>query len=159
MAWKGWQDYVPPGEQPVAAPQKRSAPGAPRRSKYNAKRCLVTDYGQVLDADEVSGLKLRGMAEPPGLWFDSRREAARWLHLQAQLKLGRISNLRRQVPVELNVVTPEGKVVTVGRWKCDFVYEENGETVHDECKGFYTPLARWKLKHAAIQMGCTIRMS
>jgi hypothetical protein len=47
-------------------------------------------------------------------------------------KAGKISNLRRQQSVRLGTKF----------WRCDFCYEENGETVFAEAKG-YDGLGHW----------------
>lgn len=59
-----------------------------------------------------------------GLIFDSKREAKRWGELNILLKGGMITNLKRQVPFNLDV-----KGRSVGTYYADFTY-------HDD-KGFY----------------------
>ena len=75
-----------------------------------------------------------------GIEFDSKAEAKRYMELITLQNLGMISDLRRQHPYIL---------VKGGRWKngkaypavkyiADFVYEQDGEIVVEDVKGFKT---------------------
>lgn len=72
-----------------------------------------------------------------GIQFDSKREARRYLELDAMAKAGQIQNLRRQVKYELlPYQRADGKLLERGvSYKADFVYEQNGETVVEDAKG------------------------
>ena len=81
-------------------------------NKYNAKK--VTYFGET---------------------FDSQKEGERWLYLRSLQKKGKISNLRRQVDFTLTPAHPEVKLRD-GKYRADFVYEENGKTVVEDVKGY-----------------------
>jgi hypothetical protein len=86
--------------------------------------------------------------EIDGLKFDSKKEAARWLELELLQKAGKISNLKRQVPFELNV-----NGIKIGKLVLDFTYTENGKTVYEDVKSkpTMTPIFKWKAKHFKAQ--------
>ena len=75
-----------------------------------------------------------------GIIFDSKREARRYLELDAMAKAGQIQNLRRQVWYELLPNQRiDGKLVERAvSYVADFVYEKNGETVVEDAKGHRT---------------------
>lgn len=86
-----------------------------------------------------------------GLTFDSIKEWRRWRELVLLEKAGKIQNLQRQVEFELIPAQREpdtvgarggvykGKIV---ERKCsylaDFVYQQDGETIVEDTKGFRT---------------------
>jgi hypothetical protein len=81
-----------------------------------------------------------------GITFDSKKEAARYSELRLLERAGAIRNLRRQVKFEL---IPSqriyGKVVERPcAYIADFVYEQDGETIVEDTKGFKT--ADYKIK-------------
>lgn len=95
-----------------------------RTNKYHAQKCQVG--GEV---------------------FDSRKEARRWSDLIILEKAGEIKNLRRQVkyiliPAQRETVWKKGcpkpgKVIEREvAYIADFVYEENGQTVVEDVKGY-----------------------
>lgn len=58
---------------------------------------------------------------------------------------GAIRQLRRQVSIEVAPgITYRGERIRAIQYIADFVYEENGETVVEDAKGFATK--DWKLK-------------
>ncbi len=76
-----------------------------------------------------------------GLSFDSKKEANRYCELKLLEKIGRIKNLRLQVPFELipKQLDKGGKVLEKAViYKADFVYERDGKTVVEDVKGFKT---------------------
>ncbi len=96
------------------------------RNKYNAKR---------FEAD--------------GEMFDSKKEYRRYLFLIHLVDTGRIKNLCRQVEYELIPIQREPDIITktgkrkpgrVIERKCsyiaDFQYEQDGETVVEDVKGY-----------------------
>lgn len=94
-----------------------------------------------------------------GLTFDSAKEARRWSELLLLERAGAIQSLRRQVKYEL---IPSqriaGKVVELAcTYIADFVYEENGETVVEDTKGFKTPEYIIKRKLMLWRHGIRIR--
>lgn len=78
--------------------------------------------------------------EVSGILFDSKKEAQRWIELDAMQTVGQISNLRRQVKYELIPnQRVNGKVVERAvNYVADFVYEQNGETIVEDTKGMKT---------------------
>ncbi len=87
-----------------------------------------------------------------GVNFDSKREAKRWAELQLLQQAGKIADLDRQVPIELQgrdgpLLTPTGKVK---RYVADFRYTDlrTGLTIWEDAKGFPTP--EYKLKKAVL---------
>lgn len=84
-----------------------------------------------------------------GITFDSRKEAARYRELKLLLEAGSISNLRCQekfvlIPVqrEPDIIgvrggVKKGKVIEKEcSYLADFVYEEDGQTVVEDVKGY-----------------------
>lgn len=97
-----------------------------QRNKYNARKCK--------SGDEV---------------FDSRKEMYRYQELKLLEKAGQITNLRRQVKFILiptqketvwkNGCPKPGKMIEKEcSYVADFVYEENGQTVVEDTKGYRT---------------------
>lgn len=95
-------------------------------NKYHARKCKV--------GDET---------------FHSRKELRRYQELLLLEKAGQIKNLRRQVkyiliPSQREIVwkkgvPKQGKVIEREcSYVADFVYEENGQTVVEDSKGFRT---------------------
>ena len=79
--------------------------------------------------------------EVDGYLFDSRKEAHHYLELKYMLRAGLIENLRLQVPFVLIPPQKDEKGKVIERavvYKADFVYEQNGETVVEDTKGFKT---------------------
>lgn len=72
--------------------------------------------------------------------FDSKKEANRYAELALMQRAGMIKNLRRQVKYELIPSQyKDGKCVFRScSYIADFVYEQNGETVVEDTKGFKT---------------------
>ena len=113
---------------------------AARGAKYNARKTFVC-----------------------GLWFDSRKEAKRYLALKELEQAGEISDLRRQVVYHL--IPPQrepdrigprggrikGKLIERGvDYIADFVYVKDGQEIVEDVKGRRTPeyvikrkLMRW----------------
>lgn len=81
-----------------------------------------------------------------GQVFDSQREAVRWMELNILVNNGMITNLRRQVkyiliPAQYKEIKGKKKGKLVERecaYIADFVYEQNGETIVEDTKGFRT---------------------
>jgi len=110
-----------------------------------------------------------------GRQFHSKREALRYLELDAMQQKGEISDLRCQVKIPLVYPSPlvAGDTV-IGHYIADFVYWDHpselpcvipqrkgvdapapGATVEDS-KGFRTAFYRWKKKHFEAQYNTTI---
>ena len=105
-----------------------------RRSKYNAQRCVID-----------------------GEKFHSIAEGKRWLVLRQDERDGKIVGLTRQRPFPLHAPSKD----LLGKYVADFSYfdcETNRSTVEDY-KGFDTPLAKWKRRHAEAQYGIEILLT
>ena len=79
--------------------------------------------------------------ELDGHKFDSKKEANRYIALQMLQTAGEISNLRLQVPYELN----EGGSHSL-KYVADFVYLKNGVEIVEDVKGFRTAVYLKKKK-------------
>ena len=97
-----------------------------------------------------------------GLTFDSKAEARRYAELQLLERAGRISDLRRQVPIEL---VPGVKLWGAVRARpairliVDFCYQERGVTVWEDTKGMETPLSLAKRHIAKALHGIEVRVT
>ncbi len=77
----------------------------------------------------------RKVTAPDGQVFDSQKEYNRWCNLRLLERAGKISDLKRQVSYEL---IPKQNGERACRYVADFVYNEDGKTVVEDCKGFRT---------------------
>ena len=86
-----------------------------------------------------------------GILFASQREAKRYLVLRGMERSGKIADLTLQTrfPLEVNQVL-------LGHYQADFTYVLANERVIEDCKGYRTPLYRWKKKHFEAQYGIQI---
>lgn len=72
-----------------------------------------------------------------GIKFDSKLEAGRYRELLLLEQAGQIRNLRRQVEFELQPsFKKNGKTIRKISYIADFVYEEAGQTIVEDAKGF-----------------------
>lgn len=97
-----------------------------------------------------------------GQIFDSKKEANRYKELRLLEKAGEIKDLRTQVKFKLIPAQRDeatGKVIEREcSYKADFVYyEEDGETVVEDVKGFRTKDYIIKRKLMLYQYGLRIR--
>lgn len=88
-----------------------------------------------------------------GMTFDSKKEYLRFCELSLLEKAGMVTDLKRQVRFELIPSQRiDGKVVERPvHYVADFVYQENGQTVVEDTKGFKTKdyiLKRKMMLHA-----------
>jgi len=92
--------------------------------------------------------------------FDSKKEALRWMELQMLEKAGEISDLRRQVKIELMgqyrpLYTRTGRKM---RYTADFAYIEDGVEIIEDCKGTWT--RDFEVRYAvALAMGLNLRIT
>lgn len=90
--------------------------------------------GNKLHAEKVD------MTMPDGtpMHFDSKREARRYMDLWLMQRSGEITNLRTQVkyPLLPKQVRSDGTKERAIDYVADFVYEQDGETVVEDSKGF-----------------------
>lgn len=86
--------------------------------------------------------------EVDGKVFDSRHESRDWKNLCTMEASGIISNLRRQVPFELQpkYVTKDGRKIRSISYVADFVYERDGQTYVQDSKGVRTEIFKLKRK-------------
>ena len=97
--------------------------------------------------------------EYDGMTFDSKAERDRYLELRLLEACGKIQNLRRQVKFVL--IPTQREADTIGKrggvkqgrviekecsYTADFVYEEDGETIVEDYKGFKTEEYKIKRK-------------
>ena len=96
-----------------------------------------------------------------GVTFDSVREYRRWVELSLLERAGKISKLQRQVKYELiPTQRVNGKVVERPvTYVADFVYQENGQIVVEDSKGFKTKDYIIKRKLMLSVYGIQIRES
>lgn len=97
-------------------------------------------YGVRLDA---AGKAARTV---DGVLFDSLKEAKHYVLLKQLERTGQIHELTRQPKFPLNV---DG--VCLGSYRADFSYRKDGQYIVSDCKGFMTPLSKWKIKHVYAQ--------
>lgn len=94
------------------------------------------------------GVAPRAERTADGIVFASKGEMKRWLDLRLLEKGGRIKNLRCQVPLRIAIPT---------FYVADFVYEEDGQTVFEDFKGYRTHEYKSKRKAVRDQYGIVIR--
>jgi len=93
-----------------------------------------------------------------GITFDSKREADRYCELKLLQRAGKITDLRLQVPFELQpAFTVNGKKVRPIHYIADFVYKENGQYIVEDAKGHRTKEYMLKRKMYAYKYGREIK--
>lgn len=117
--------------QKVQEQQRAEKAAADAKAKAKAEK---TKKGNKLHAEKVD------MTMPDGtlMHFDSKREARRYMDLWLMQRAGEISGLRTQVKYELipKQVHKDGTKERPIDYVADFVYEQGGETVVEDSKGF-----------------------
>ena len=107
----------------------------PSHNKYGAKKTVVGE-----------------------IKFDSKKEATRWMELQLLERGGEISDLRRQVKVELigqyrPLYTRTGRKMKL---TFDFAYIDGGVQVYEDAKGY--PTRDYEVRVAVARaMGLEVR--
>ena len=93
--------------------------------------------------------------------YASKREARRAQELKLLERIGDISELREQVPFELlpSMSRADGSKERSTKYIADFVYEENGAQIVEDCKGCKTDVYILKRKMMLFLHGITIRES
>lgn len=91
--------------------------------------------------------------------FDSKKEYNRYVELALLEKVGQIKNLERQVKFKLipNQYVDGKLVERAVTYKADFVYEENGQSVVEDVKGFRTKEYILKRKMMRYLKGIEVR--
>jgi hypothetical protein len=90
--------------------------------------------------------------EVDGIVFDSKKEAARYSTLKILQAAGKIDRLDRQVEFELFI-----HHTSVGFYRADFVYTEDGKLVVEDVKGKKTDLYQFKKKVFEVLYNVKIR--
>lgn len=85
--------------------------------------------------------------------FASKAEAKRYGELKLLERAGKIRDLALQPKFALRAGSVE-----IGHYIGDFMYLDldTGNVVVEDCKGFETPMFKWKRKHFEAQMGIKI---
>ena len=92
---------------------------------------------------------------PDGQVFDSNKEYHRWCILKMLARAGRISDLKRQVPYEL---IPKQGTMRACTYIADFTYyDDKGNLVVEDCKGYRTEAYKIKKKLLRYTHGITIK--
>lgn len=91
-----------------------------------------------------------------GITFDSKKEAMRYQELKLLQRAGEIKNLQLQVPYVLIEKSKYGRTI---KYIADFVYEEKGQVVVEDCKGFKTDTYKLKKRLLAEKYGIEIKES
>lgn len=82
-----------------------------------------------------------------GIRFDSKKEANRYLELKLLKLGGNISHLELQPEFIIHDgFECRGKKYRVIKYRADFKYIENGQTIVEDVKGFKTPVYNIKKK-------------
>lgn len=86
-----------------------------------------------------------------GRVYDSKKEMLRALQLKQMEKMGMISDLQEQVRFTLqeSFVNNCGKKIREICYVADFVYNENGKQIVEDCKGIRTDV--FKIKHKMFE--------
>ena len=107
--------------------------------------------------------KSKYRAEPTvvhGIKFPSKKEARRYGELLLLQAAGKISGLMLQVDFPLHAPRPGACLpVLIGHYRADFTYTEDGQRIVEEVKGFWTALAKWKVKHFEAEYGTKVRIT
>ena len=89
-----------------------------------------------------------------GETFDSMKEFQRYGVLKLLQRAGKISDLQRQVSFEL---IPKQEGERACNYVADFVYQEDGKRVVEDCKGFKTDVYKIKKKLMLYVHGIRIK--
>lgn len=117
---------------------------------------LFTPDNRAIEAPKRS--KYRNVkVQVDGLSFDSKHEAQYWQELRLREKAGEITGLLRQVPFDLVTVNAEGDRLVVATYIADMAFNENGQMVVADAKGYRTQIYALKKKWLALQFGIIIR--
>ena len=98
--------------------------------------------------------------EYDGIIFDSQKEAQRYAELKLLEKVGKIKDLKRQVPFTLipKILDQNGKVIQRAcKYYADFVYTLNGKLVVEDVKGVRTQVYKIKKKLMLYQHNIIIK--
>ena len=125
----------------------------PAKNKYRNCAVYVFDDGYVFDTSLFS-LSRKKIAQtvkehvsqhgPVSAIYDSKKEYSRYKELQVMERTGKISNLERQVPLVIQeAVNYRDEHIRPIVYNADFRYEEDGEVVIEDVKGFDKKTGKW----------------
>jgi hypothetical protein len=97
--------------------------------------------------------RAKGLHTPDG-YFHSQGEYKRWQELKLAQRVKQISELKRGDRYVLAV-----KDITVGHYKPDFEYLENGEIVVEDYKGVWTTDAKLRIKLFEAIYGMPVKIT
>lgn len=88
-------------------------------------------------------------AHADGITFDSKHERERYMLLRDKEKRGEIQNLRVHVPIPVEINDQ-----LVCTYVCDMVYDDNGVTIYEDCKGLRRglPYQHFRLKAKLVEV-------
>lgn len=89
-----------------------------------------------------------------GIRFDSKKEAARYAQLKLLERAKQIKNLQLQVPFVLIEKSKYGRAI---KYYADFVYEENGNLIVEDTKGYKTEIYKIKKRLLAEKYGIEVK--
>lgn len=92
--------------------------------------------------------------EIDGIVFDSQKEALRYRDLKLMERAGLIVDLQLQVPFVLYHKNQYGRDV---KYVADFVYQEKGQMIVEDVKGYKTDVYKLKKRMMAEELGIVIR--
>lgn len=92
--------------------------------------------------------------EVDNIMFHSKKEAQRYKELKLLEQVGEITNLRLQVPYELIAKSKYGMPI---RYIADFVYDENGNEIVEDAKGYRTDIYKIKRRLMAEKYDIKIK--
>lgn len=145
----------------------------PKKYWMKTKFCTISDFAhdprRTHPAQMKRSHKYRAQAvvcPETGDRFDSKSEYSRWLELRFAQERGDIADLKRQVPYPLScghqpvlIRSPRYKNGRQVKYVADFVYTENGETVVEDRKGYWTADAKLKVAFFEAQYGKRVRIT
>jgi len=166
---RGWERVSLTDLARLARPALEST----RPHKFHAEPCLVTPDGTLFTTNDIQTAELTtphrlsgvGTLQERaarcgihGIWFASTKEGRRYLQLHALEQHGAITDLRRQVPYDLAVISEvDGSRHVVGRLIVDFRYRRDGVEIAEDVKGATTlQLAKLKMKMLEAQYGIKV---
>ena len=83
-----------------------------------------------------------------GVTYHSKKEANYAFELDCLIQTGEVKGVERQVRMPLHAVGGQ----QIGYYIVDFKVTRNDDSVYYvEVKGFWTPLAKWKVKHFELE--------
>lgn len=95
----------------------------------------------VIESDRTPSKMRNIKTQVDGIWFDSQREAERYVELKFELQAGAIANLKLQKRFRLDV-----NDVHIADYIADFVYERDGSVIVEDVKSKPTKTRVYRVK-------------